>query len=175
MPSPATPLAWITFIAVRRGPMDVGREEYCGPTVVAELASAMQTAYLANDRAATEVLNAGYGTGLVGVQMKQSVGSDVRERETASGFSCSMEFDLSDEMAEKGRSPITSVRVTTLQSAAAFLRRACPTRRTARIGLRHALERFRYKKHSQELCGATYLGDEVDVCGRRASLWWCTV
>ncbi|SJM32634.1 Type 11 methyltransferase (fragment) [Mesorhizobium delmotii] len=91
MPSTATRLAWITFIAVRRGPMDVGRGEYCGPTVVAELASAMQTAYLANDRAATEILDAGYGTGLVGVQLKQSVGSDVPERETASGFSCSMD------------------------------------------------------------------------------------
>ncbi|MER8930649.1 class I SAM-dependent methyltransferase [Mesorhizobium sp. M0915] len=71
--------------------LDVGREEYCGPTVVAELASAVQTAYLANQRAAVAILDAGCGTGLVGVQLKRL------------GFQLLDGFDLSEEMAEKAR------------------------------------------------------------------------
>ncbi|MER8961754.1 class I SAM-dependent methyltransferase [Mesorhizobium sp. M0701] len=71
--------------------LDVGREEYCGPTVVAELASAVQAAYLANDRAAIAILDAGCGTGLVGVQLKRL------------GFQLLDGFDLSEEMAEKAR------------------------------------------------------------------------
>lgn len=70
---------------------DVGREEYCAPTVVAELASAVQTAYLPKDRAATEILDAGCGTGLVGGQMKRL------------GLQLPDGFDLSDEVAEKAR------------------------------------------------------------------------
>lgn len=71
--------------------LDVGREAYCGPTVVAELAGAVQTAYLANDRAAIAILDAGCGTGLVGAQLKRL------------GFQLLDGFDLSVEMAEKAR------------------------------------------------------------------------
>ncbi|MES0151383.1 class I SAM-dependent methyltransferase [Mesorhizobium sp. M0012] len=71
--------------------LDVGREGYCGPTVVAELASAMQTAYLANDRAAIPILDAACGTGLVGGQLKRL------------GFRLIDGFDLSEEMAEMAR------------------------------------------------------------------------
>lgn len=71
--------------------LDVGREGYCGPTVVAELASAVQTAYLANERAAIAILDAGCGTGLVGAQLKRL------------GFQLLDGFDLSGEMAEKAR------------------------------------------------------------------------
>ncbi|MET3524500.1 hypothetical protein ABID25_006371 [Mesorhizobium abyssinicae] len=41
------------------------------PPVLAELASAVQAAYLPKDRAAAEILDAGYGTGLVTGQMKR--------------------------------------------------------------------------------------------------------
>ncbi|WP_210328767.1 class I SAM-dependent DNA methyltransferase [Mesorhizobium amorphae] len=71
--------------------LDVDREGYCGPTVVAELAGAVQTAYLANDRAAIAILDAGCGTGLVGAQLKRL------------GFQLLDGFDLSEEMAEKAR------------------------------------------------------------------------
>ncbi|BCH12645.1 type 11 methyltransferase (plasmid) [Mesorhizobium sp. 131-3-5] len=71
--------------------LDVDREGYCGPTVVAELASAMQTAYFANERAAIAILDAGCGTGLVGAQLKRL------------GFQLLDGFDLSEEMAEKAR------------------------------------------------------------------------
>ncbi|MET2832459.1 class I SAM-dependent DNA methyltransferase [Mesorhizobium shangrilense] len=71
--------------------LDVGREGYCGPTVVAELAGAVQTAYLANDRAAIAILDAGCGTGLVGAQLKRL------------GFQLLDGFDLSEEMAGKAR------------------------------------------------------------------------
>lgn len=71
--------------------LDVGREEYCGPTVVAELAGTVQTAYLANDRASIAILDAGCGTGLVGVQLRRL------------GFRLIDGIDLSEEMAEKAR------------------------------------------------------------------------
>lgn len=71
--------------------VDVGRDEYCGPMVVAELAGAVQTAYLANERTAVAILDAGCGTGLVGVQLKRL------------GFELLDGFDLSEEMAEQAR------------------------------------------------------------------------
>ncbi|MER8823996.1 class I SAM-dependent methyltransferase [Mesorhizobium sp. M0991] len=70
---------------------DVGREGYYGPMVVAELAAAMQTAYLAGERAAIAILDAGCGTGLVGMEMESL------------GFRLIDGFDLSEEMAEKAR------------------------------------------------------------------------
>ncbi|WP_031245647.1 class I SAM-dependent methyltransferase [Mesorhizobium sp. LNJC384A00] len=71
--------------------LDVGREEYCGPTVVAELAGTVQTAYLASERTAIAILDAGCGTGLVGAQLKRL------------GFQLLDGCDLSEEMAEKAR------------------------------------------------------------------------
>lgn len=71
--------------------LDVGRDGYCGPTVVAELAGTVQAAYLANDRAAIAILDAGCGTGLVGVQLKRL------------GFQLLDGCDLSEEMAEQAR------------------------------------------------------------------------
>ncbi|CDX53537.1 Methyltransferase type 11 [Mesorhizobium plurifarium] len=71
--------------------VDVGREGYYGPMVVAELAAAVQTAYLAGERAATAILDAGCGTGLVGMEMESL------------GFRLIDGFDLSEEMAEKAR------------------------------------------------------------------------
>ncbi|MER8684613.1 class I SAM-dependent methyltransferase [Mesorhizobium sp. M1405] len=71
--------------------VDVGREGYCGPTVVAELASAVQTAYFANERAVIAILDAGCGTGLVGVELERL------------GFRSIDGFDLSEEMAERAR------------------------------------------------------------------------
>lgn len=71
--------------------LDVCREEYCGPTVLAELASALQAAYLVKDRRATEILDAGSGTGLIGGQLKRL------------GFQLLDVFDLSDEMAQKAQ------------------------------------------------------------------------
>ncbi|MER9470881.1 class I SAM-dependent methyltransferase [Mesorhizobium sp. M0482] len=71
--------------------LDVGRDGYCGPMIVAELAAAVQTAYLANERAAIAILDAGCGTGLVGVQLERL------------GFRSIDGIDLSDEMAEQAR------------------------------------------------------------------------
>ncbi|MGX9182114.1 class I SAM-dependent DNA methyltransferase [Mesorhizobium sp. BHbdii] len=71
--------------------VDVGRDGYCGPMIVAELAGVVQTAYLASERAAIAVLDAGIGTGLVGVQLARV------------GFRLLDGFDLSEEMAEKAR------------------------------------------------------------------------
>ncbi|AMX98940.1 class I SAM-dependent DNA methyltransferase [Mesorhizobium ciceri] len=71
--------------------LDVGRDGYCGPTIVAELAGTVQTAYLANKRAAIAILDAGCGTGLVGVELKRL------------GFQLIDGIDLSEEMAEKAR------------------------------------------------------------------------
>ncbi|MET3597574.1 SAM-dependent methyltransferase [Mesorhizobium shonense] len=67
------------------------RHGYYGPVVITALAAAMQTAYLAKEREAVEILDAGCGTGLVGVQL-QSL-----------GFRQLDGFDLFDEMAEKAR------------------------------------------------------------------------
>ncbi|MGX9148117.1 class I SAM-dependent DNA methyltransferase [Mesorhizobium sp. 128a] len=71
--------------------LEVGRDQYCGPAIVAELAGALQTAYLAGERAAVTILDAGSGTGLVGVQLDRL------------GFRTIDGLDLSDEMAEKAR------------------------------------------------------------------------
>ncbi|RWC27838.1 MAG: class I SAM-dependent methyltransferase [Mesorhizobium sp.] len=71
--------------------LDVGRDGYCGPTVVAELAGTVQTAYLDNERAAIAILDAGCGTGLVGLQLKRL------------GFQLLDGCDLSEEMAEQAR------------------------------------------------------------------------
>ncbi|ESY33154.1 type 11 methyltransferase [Mesorhizobium sp. LNJC384A00] len=71
--------------------LDVGRDGYCGPMIVAELAGAVQTAYLAGERTAIAILDAGCGTGLVGVELKRL------------GYQLIDGFDLSREMAEKAR------------------------------------------------------------------------
>lgn len=71
--------------------LDVGRDGYCGPMIVAELAGAVQTAYLARHRTAIAVLDAGCGTGLVGVELERL------------GFRLIDGIDLSEEMAEKAR------------------------------------------------------------------------
>ncbi|MCV3211256.1 class I SAM-dependent methyltransferase [Mesorhizobium sp. YC-39] len=71
--------------------LDVGHDKYCGPTIMAELAGAVQTAYLANERTAIAVLDAGCGTGLVGVELERL------------GFRLIDGIDLSQEMVEKAR------------------------------------------------------------------------
>ncbi|MER9254424.1 class I SAM-dependent methyltransferase [Mesorhizobium sp. M0598] len=71
--------------------LDVGRDGYCGPMIVAELAGAVQTAYLARQRTAIAILDAGCGTGLVGVELERL------------GFRWIDGFDLSEEMAEQAR------------------------------------------------------------------------
>ncbi|MER8917332.1 class I SAM-dependent methyltransferase [Mesorhizobium sp. M0761] len=71
--------------------LDVDREGYCGPMIVAEMAATVQTAYLTKERSAIAVLDAGCGTGLVGSQLKRL------------GFKLLDGFDLSEEMAEEAR------------------------------------------------------------------------
>ncbi|MER9953219.1 class I SAM-dependent methyltransferase, partial [Mesorhizobium sp. M0047] len=71
--------------------LDVGRDGYCGPMIVAELAGAVQTAYLARQRTAIAILDAGCGTGLVGVELERL------------GFRLIDGVDLSEEMAEQAR------------------------------------------------------------------------
>ncbi|MER8428633.1 class I SAM-dependent methyltransferase [Mesorhizobium sp. M1403] len=71
--------------------VDQARVGYCGPMIVAELAGAVQTAYLAGHRNAIAILDAGCGTGLVGVELERL------------GFRLIDGFDLSEEMAEKAR------------------------------------------------------------------------
>ncbi|RWK28958.1 class I SAM-dependent methyltransferase [Mesorhizobium sp.] len=71
--------------------LDVGRDGYCGPMIVAELAGAVQTAYLARQRSAIAILDAGCGTGLVGVELERL------------GFRLIDGIDLSEEMAEQAR------------------------------------------------------------------------
>ncbi|ESZ05512.1 type 11 methyltransferase [Mesorhizobium sp. L2C085B000] len=71
--------------------LDVGRDGYCGPMIVAELAGAVQTAYLARQRATIPVLDAGCGTGLVGVELERL------------GFRLIDGIDLCKEMAEKAQ------------------------------------------------------------------------
>lgn len=69
MNSTATPAAWPGIIVAWASDydLDVSREGYCGPKIVAQLAGAMQTAYLGRERAAISILDAGCGTGLLGV------------------------------------------------------------------------------------------------------------
>ncbi|MER8389327.1 class I SAM-dependent methyltransferase [Mesorhizobium sp. M1380] len=71
--------------------LDVGRDGYCGPRIVAELAGAVQTAYLAKQRTAIAILDAGCGTGLVGVELNRL------------GFRLIDGIDLSEDMAEQAR------------------------------------------------------------------------
>ncbi|MER8511275.1 class I SAM-dependent methyltransferase [Mesorhizobium sp. M0894] len=71
--------------------LDVGRDGYCGPMIVAELTGAVQTAYLTRQRAAIAILDAGCGTGLVGVELELL------------GFRLIDGIDLSEEMAEQAR------------------------------------------------------------------------
>ncbi|MER9883577.1 class I SAM-dependent methyltransferase [Mesorhizobium sp. M0118] len=71
--------------------LDVGRDGYCGPIIVAELAGAVQAAYLVRPRAATAILDAGCGTGLVGVELERL------------GFRMIDGIDLSEEMADMAR------------------------------------------------------------------------
>ncbi|ESY10761.1 MULTISPECIES: NAD(P)-binding domain-containing protein [unclassified Mesorhizobium] len=71
--------------------LDVGQDRYCGPMIVAELAGTVQTAYLANERAAIAILDAGCGTGLVGVELERL------------GFRLIDGIDLSEAMAEQAR------------------------------------------------------------------------
>ncbi|MDX8502617.1 class I SAM-dependent methyltransferase [Mesorhizobium sp. VK4C] len=71
--------------------LDVGSDGYCGPTIVAELAGAVQTAYLSRQRTAIAILDAGCGTGLVGVELERL------------GFRLIDGIDLSEEMVEKAR------------------------------------------------------------------------
>ncbi|BCM17709.1 class I SAM-dependent DNA methyltransferase [Mesorhizobium sp. J8] len=70
---------------------DQVRVGYCGPAIVAELAGAMQNAYLDGPRNAVPILDAGCGTGLVGVELNRL------------GFGLIDGFDLSEAMAEKAR------------------------------------------------------------------------
>lgn len=69
--------------------LDVDRECYRGPSIVAKLAGAVQAAYIGRDRAATAILDA--GCGLVGIQLKQL------------GFRLIDGFDLSGALAEMAR------------------------------------------------------------------------
>ncbi|RWP26921.1 class I SAM-dependent methyltransferase [Mesorhizobium sp.] len=71
--------------------LDMEGERYCGPSIVAEMAGTLQAAYIGGDRAATAVLDAGCGTGLVGVQLDHI------------GFRFIVGFDLSETMAEMAR------------------------------------------------------------------------
>ncbi|PBB89224.1 methyltransferase type 11 [Mesorhizobium sp. WSM3864] len=71
--------------------LDVEREHYCGPVIVAELTGALQTAYVDRVRAATKILDAGCGTGLVGIELERL------------GFRSIDGFDLSEAMVEKAR------------------------------------------------------------------------
>ncbi|RUW33142.1 class I SAM-dependent methyltransferase [Mesorhizobium sp. M2A.F.Ca.ET.015.02.1.1] len=71
--------------------LDVGRDGYCGPMIVAELAGTVQTAYLASQRPAIAILDAGCGTGLVGVELKRL------------GFQLIDGIDLSEEMVKEAR------------------------------------------------------------------------
>ncbi|MDX8503126.1 class I SAM-dependent methyltransferase [Mesorhizobium sp. VK4C] len=71
--------------------LDVEREQYCGPVIVAELTGALQTAYIDRVRAATKILDAGCGTGLVGTELERL------------GFRSIDGFDLSESMVEKAR------------------------------------------------------------------------
>ncbi|BCG97327.1 type 11 methyltransferase [Mesorhizobium sp. 131-2-1] len=71
--------------------LDVDRARYCGHVIVAELAGAVQASYIERTRAATTVLDAGCGTGLVGIQLGHL------------GFRLIDGFDLSETMAEMAR------------------------------------------------------------------------
>lgn len=71
--------------------VDVEREGYCGPSIVAELVGALQTAYLDEDRSTVRIVDAGCGTGLAGLHLARL------------GFETIDGFDLSREMAVKAR------------------------------------------------------------------------
>ncbi|MEI9412020.1 class I SAM-dependent methyltransferase [Mesorhizobium salmacidum] len=71
--------------------LDVEREHYRSPLVVAELAGAVQAAYMDKERAAIAILDAGCGTGLLGIELDQL------------GFRLIDGFDLSETMADMAR------------------------------------------------------------------------
>ncbi|MDX8443059.1 class I SAM-dependent DNA methyltransferase [Mesorhizobium australafricanum] len=71
--------------------LDVEHEQYCGPIIVAELTGALQTAYVEGERAVITILDAGCGTGLVGMELERL------------GFRSIDGFDLSEAMVEKAR------------------------------------------------------------------------
>ncbi|RMI14804.1 class I SAM-dependent DNA methyltransferase [Sinorhizobium meliloti] len=71
--------------------LDVDSERYAGPSIVAELAGAVQAAYIGRRRAATAILDAGCGTGLVGIQLEHL------------GFRLIDGFDPSETMAVMAR------------------------------------------------------------------------
>ncbi|WP_095205082.1 class I SAM-dependent DNA methyltransferase [Mesorhizobium carmichaelinearum] len=71
--------------------LDVEGEHYRGPSIVAELAGAVQAAYIGSERAAIAVLDAGCGTGLVGIELDHL------------GFRLIDGFDLCETMAEMAR------------------------------------------------------------------------
>ncbi len=70
---------------------DVRREQYRGPAIVAEMAAMLQNAYLETDRRVLPVLDAGCGTGLVGLEL------------AVRGFQHVDGCDLSSEMADIAR------------------------------------------------------------------------
>lgn len=111
------------------------------PTVVEELADAVQAAYLANGPAAIAILDAGCRTGLVGVQLKRL------------GFHLLDGFDLSEEdMVGKALKSRVSSHVRKRVDPASS-RSGTAQRTHARTGSRHAPQRIHHRKHSQELCG----------------------
>ncbi|MEI9424274.1 class I SAM-dependent methyltransferase [Mesorhizobium sp. Cs1299R1N1] len=71
--------------------LDLEREHYRSPSIVAELAGTVQAAYMGRDREAMAILDAGCGTGLVGIELDHL------------GFRWIDGFDLCDTMAEMAR------------------------------------------------------------------------
>ncbi|RUW47948.1 class I SAM-dependent methyltransferase [Mesorhizobium sp. M1A.F.Ca.ET.072.01.1.1] len=71
--------------------LDLEREHYRSPSIVTELAGAVQAAYLVKDREAMAILDAGCGTGLVGIELYHL------------GFRLIDGFDLCETMAEMAR------------------------------------------------------------------------
>lgn len=143
--------------------LDVGRNGYWGPMIVAELAAAVQTAYLARHRAATAILDAGCGTGLVGAELESL------------GFRVIDGFDLSEEMVEKARQTrvyrhvqgdVDLNRLPSEYFSASYDITVCCGVFTLGhvgpdglrdLGSRHAPERIHNRKHPQELCGGHIL------------------
>lgn len=71
--------------------LDLEREHYRSPLILAELAGAVQAAYIGRERAAMTILDAGCGTGLVGIELDHL------------GFRLIDGFDLCETMAEMAR------------------------------------------------------------------------
>lgn len=161
--------------------LDLGRMGYCGPTVVAELAAATQTAYFAKERAVITILDAGCGTGLVGLQLKRL------------GFQLIDGIDLFEEMAEKARQtrvyrhvrsnvdlngplPTTPARAMTSRSAAAsscsgmFDLRGCANWLASR-----AQRDLSSRAPARAMWRPQALTARCSVCRMRAFLCWCSV